>query len=78
MSVIRFRLKERVSRARAMDWLLRCGPGFPEAASLRDGIGEEIFHGWRFIRALDGIVYFANCIEPGILESEILARRNAA
>lgn len=78
MSVIKFRLNYRVSRARALDWLLRSVPEFLGPDSLQNGIGEEIFHGWRFIVATDGRVYFADCIEPGILESEIQSRRNVA
>jgi len=35
-------------------------------------MSDDIFHGWRFI-GVDGIVYFANCLDRGITASERIA-----
>jgi len=51
-----------------MGWLRQNYSEFPES----DGIdtGQSVFYGWRFIRGLDGVMYFANCIDRGITEEE--------
>ena len=66
-NVLNFRLKQRAGRSQALQWLACNFVSFPDIK----GIGPDIFHGWRFIRASDGIVYFANCINAGIVESEL-------
>lgn len=69
MNTIKFILKRKVRRKHAMQWLSVNFRKFPNM----DGadIGSDKFHGWRFIRGTDGIVYFANCIEPGISEEQL-------
>jgi hypothetical protein len=66
-NVVNFRPSKRPSRQQAKQWLAANMDSFPD---MQDDIGPNIFHGWRFVRGLDGIIYFANCIEPGICESE--------
>lgn len=73
-NVLQFRLKRSVSREHAMRWLIQQYAVFP--FSVRgNGIGEDLFHGWRFVESLEGIVYFANCIEPGISRTEFMQER---
>jgi len=35
-------------------------------------IGPDLFHGWRVVLGLDGMLYFANCIDQGIPLNELL------
>ena len=67
--VVRLRLKAKPSREHAKQWLSSYVTEFPE--HLPGDVGPSLFHGWRFVRSADGMVYFANCIEPGISEEEI-------
>ena len=65
--IIKFRLRKRATRNQALNWLLLNYDYFP---LLRIGeVREDMFHGWRFIN-VEGINYFANCIESGISEKE--------
>ena len=65
-NIITFRLKKSPTRENALNWLRFFKIEFPDDESF-----DDKFHGWRFIKGLDGIVYFANCIEPGITKSEL-------
>jgi len=77
MSIIRFP-RVRPSRERALAWLAQSGRQFPAAEDLENGVGDEVFHGWRFVHSsTDGLVYFANCIDRGISESEFIDRRSS-
>lgn len=69
-NVVRFRLRCSATRQQALNWLRSSISRFPNNPG-HNGIGEDLFHGWRFIAGLDGHVYFANCVEPGITESEL-------
>lgn len=44
---------------------------FPQMEELNQICGPNLFFGWKFIRGIDGVVYFANCIEPGITKEEV-------
>lgn len=66
----------RASREQAMNWLVQSSTKFPELSE-QDPATAEVFHGWRFVLGTDGVLYFANCIEPGITEAELLARMAA-
>lgn len=73
--LLKFSLKQRPSRDHAKQWLFANINEFP--VQLPEGdIGQNLFHGWRFIRGLDGIIYFANCIDPGIQEHEVFHANN--
>lgn len=74
-NVVKLRLKKPVSRKQAMSWLAKNVQNYPEMKN--SDISEDIFHGWRFVRGTDGIVYFANCIDAGICEDEINGVRAA-
>lgn len=67
-NVLLFRLKKKPTRDQAKQWLLQNYSSFPV---LGDDIGPMVFHGWRFVRGLDGIIYFADCISPGITYNEL-------
>lgn len=67
--VINFRLKNRVSRRQALNWLISNYECYPMMQV--GGIGDDVFHGWRFIN-VDGVDYFANCIDRGITEKEFI------
>lgn len=67
--IIVFRLRKRPDRNQAMRWLCAKLVEFPKATSV--SIGDDLFFGWRFVRALDGVVYFANCINAGISEDDL-------
>lgn len=74
-TVIKFK-RIKASRSQALNWLVLNSVYFP-ALSGSDPIGPDLFHGWRFVLSTDGLVYFANCIEAGITESELVARMAA-
>ena len=59
-----------------MRWLINNVSEFPSSAN--DFIGDELFNGWCFIQGIDGVVYFANCIERGITASEFNANKKVA
>lgn len=67
--ILEFRLKERPSRLQAMRWLVANGILYPN--EILGEIGPSLFHGWRFIRSTDGVVYFADCIHEGITETDL-------
>jgi len=71
--IIEFRLNYLPPREQAKHWLSENLMEFP---AMKEDIGPNIFHGWRFIRSVDGIVYFANCIDRGITEQEIMSLKN--
>ncbi len=62
--ILSFRLKIKPNRKQAMQWLRANISSFPD--EVVGFIGPDMFHGWRFISAHDGAIYFANCIDPGI------------
>ncbi len=66
-NVINFRPRSRPSRQLAKQWLSLNISAFP---NMQEDIGPNLFYGWRFVRGHDGVVYFANCIEPGISKQE--------
>jgi len=68
-NIIEFRINK-VSRNQARNWLALNNIKFPRTGKNKMYF-IDLFHGWRFIRGLDGIMYFANCIDPGITEEEI-------
>lgn len=67
MNIIKFRLSQ-VSRKHASNWLISNYDKFP----VDESIDIDTFHGWRFIRGLDGVLYFANCIEAGITDNDFI------
>lgn len=67
-NIIKFKPRSRPTRQQAAQWLAINYPKFPD---MPENIGPNLFYGWRFIRGIDGVVYFANCIEPGITEAEL-------
>jgi len=62
--ILRFKLRYSPKRDQAKIWLKGNIKNFP--SDVKNHIGEDLFHGWRFISSTDGKIYFANCIEPGI------------
>jgi hypothetical protein len=40
-------------------------------------ISANAFNGWRFVLGTDGVVYFANCIDQGITEVDLLKHKKA-
>ena len=69
--IIQFRLKSRPSRQQALQWLFHNYYKFPSLDG--DKISsDEIFHGWKFIKGIDNVVYFANCIDSGITEYDLI------
>lgn len=73
-NIIEFRIK-RVSRTQAKNWLSFNAIKFPRSGKNKIYL-KDLFHGWRFIRGLDGTMYFANCIDPGITEEELSNENN--
>jgi len=67
--IIKFRLRK-VSRNQALNWLRLNKITFPTFKE--SYIGDDLFNGWRFIAGIDGVMYFANCIDKGICEIEYL------
>lgn len=67
--ILEFRVKERPSRLQAMRWLAANNILYQK--EIPGEIGPSLFHGWRFIRSTDGVVYFADCIHPGIAEDDL-------
>lgn len=68
--VLTFKIKHRPNRLHAIRWLIANKISFPK--KIAQHIGDELFHGWRFIQAQDGVVYFADCIHQGIDEDEFV------
>ena len=68
MNIEKFSLGKRPDRKHVLQWLSANIDKYPEHPDKY--IGPDLFHGWRFIVSLEGILYFANCIEPGICEVE--------
>jgi len=71
--ILKFRPKNKPNRLHAMRWLAVNAIEYPD--DLPGNIGADSFFGWRFIRATDGIVYFADCIHEGITENEAMTFR---
>jgi hypothetical protein len=71
--VTKFHLRKRPTREQARQWLSAYITTFP--TGLDGGIGPALFHGWRFVLADDGCIYFANFLEPGINEREFQQAR---
>jgi len=69
--IIQFHLRNKPSRQQALQWLSQNYEKFPLLTNDKFA-SERIFHGWRFVLGLDNIVYFANCIDPGITETEMI------
>ena len=77
-NVVKFRLKARTPRARAMRWLKDNVKHWPTTRSIgKYGIGDELFHGWRFVDSRESGIYFANCIDQGISKAEFNEARIA-
>lgn len=73
--ILSFKPKKRPERIQAMRWLVTNAVEFPkkfDGYTSFFGIGDDLFHGWRFVRGVDGIIYFANCIGRGITEGDVL------
>lgn len=73
--IIQFHLRERPSRQQALQWLSQNYDKFPSLTNDKFA-SDRIFHGWRFVLGLDNIVYFANCINAGIREEELIKFRS--
>lgn len=67
--VIRFKPKTKPTRDHVKRWISRNFDKFP--SFIPGDIGPDMFHGWRFVRGDDGVIYFANCIDRGITEGEV-------
>ena len=67
--IIKLSLKNKPSRRQVINWLKFNKIRFPIMSE--PYIGPDLFYGWRFITGLDGIVYFANCVDEGITEYEL-------
>lgn len=67
-NVITFKPRSRPTRQQAAQWLAMNYPKFPD---MQENIGTNLFHGWRFVRGVDEILYFANCLDYGITEAEL-------
>jgi len=65
--IFSFSLKVRPSRNQATRWLSRHFKSFPAT----NEIGDPIFHGWRFLKASDDIIYFTDFYHPEISEEEL-------
>lgn len=74
--VVQFRRRARVTRLQAIQWFSQHVDVFPSLGE--PFVGPEMFHGWRFVTGTDGVVYFANCIDPGIDERELLDFKSKA
>jgi hypothetical protein len=66
--ILIFKANKRPSRLQAMGWLAVNNIEYPK--DILNEIGPNLFHGWRFIRSTDGIIYFADCVSQGITEFE--------
>ncbi len=71
-NIFPFRLKTRPTREQAVAWLGSNSHNLPSISG--KDISEDLFHGWRLVRAMDGKIYFADCISRGICESEFRAQ----
>lgn len=69
--ILQFKIKERPSRLQAIRWLLINNISYPNEKQLFEGIGPCLFHGWRFIKASNNVIYFADCIHEGITEYDL-------
>ena len=67
-NVVHFKINHPPRRQHVLAWLLVNYDQWP--CSMTDDIGPEIFHGWRFIRCIDGEIVFADCIHKGITEED--------
>ena len=67
--ILKFRPKDHPSGLQALRWLTANNIDFP--IHVLHMIGPELFNGWRFIEATDGIIYFADCINRGITEDDL-------
>ncbi len=70
MNIVKFKLGRRANRTQALRWLAMNYNSFPK--EIEGHIGPNIFHGWRFVVAIDGEVLFADCVHEGITEGELL------
>ncbi len=68
-NIVEFRLKDKPKRNHVIQWLTVNFKTFPKVR--KNSVGVNLFHGWRFIKASDGVLYFANCIHPGITQQEV-------
>lgn len=66
--IIKFRLNYSPSKRQVLQWLSKNYDLFPSVEIATD----RIFHNWRFVRGVDNIVYFANCIDRGITENDLI------
>jgi len=67
--IIVLNLKNRPTRKQAIQWLSQNFKSFPK---IQNGLmSDAIFHNWKFIKATDGVVYFADCIHPGITQGDL-------
>ena len=67
--ILMFKLKAKPNRRQALAWLCSNSVEFPQFIS--GSVGHDLFHGWRFIQATDGTVYFADCIHEGITKKDL-------
>ena len=72
-NVLQFKLKRKPTRDNVKNWLSINFIKYPDL--LEKEIGDVVYHGWRFVRANDGTVYFANRTDPGITEDEVYLQR---
>lgn len=72
--MLKFRLKKCPGREQAKNWLISNGIKFP--TDIKNDIGPDIFHGWRFVRGLNNVMYFACGLYEGITEDEILTKKD--
>lgn len=75
-TVIKFKRKN-ATRDQALNWLSQSCKKFPKLSE-KNAVSADLFHGWRFVLGLDGVVYFANCKEPGITESDLISRQKVS
>lgn len=74
--IIQFNPKKRPSRQQALQWLSQNYEIFPNFG-MTVICSIEIFNGYRFTVGVDGEMYFANGIYPGITEKELIEFKNA-
>ena len=74
--ILKFRLKNRPNRTQAIRWLASNFAEFPK--EILGEIGPDLYFGWRFIVSTDGVIYFANCIDAGITEYDLMQFRLCA
>ena len=71
MKIVKFALEDRPTRSMALGCLKSHSVRFPPESF--DGIGKDLFFGWRFVRGSDGIVYFADGVSAGITRYELIS-----